>query len=54
MSDPFIAWLFVTHWIASTLLMPGLTFLYAVFDGNVGWAAGCAAVQLIWWSSSKS
>ena len=38
----FIEWLFVQHWLFSTIFMPGLSFLYAMFTDSVAWAWGCA------------
>lgn len=41
----FIEWWFATHWIWATVLTPGMSFLYALFTEQTGWAWVCA----LWW-----
>jgi len=52
MSDPFILWLMVDHWLATTICFPLFAFFYAIFTGQPLWAwcAGMwAVVAVVLW-----
>lgn len=42
----FIEWLFVKHWLFSTITMPFPAMLYAIFTEQIAWA-WCA---FVWWA----
>jgi hypothetical protein len=49
MADPFVVWLFDTHWLMASLLLPWLTMFYAAFTGNGIWAGACFGWAAFWW-----